>query len=311
MTFVFNLSKPLDFYPIYDFLAIELFELENISILKNNIDKFSKKFNKDNFIIVENEVRQYSQIVRDVIFLPELSFFEKMFLICAFINSQFFDPKVVVISGNVVYENIDRIFKSIDNLLQDEFLYSYPLLFFGGENGNFTTFIEKSEHENINQFYFFKRFAGQKEYETNKERFLGFAGFYYFHSIKLKEIFCSNENIAHIYFMAESAWKLEEKWESVIENLKKINIVELITKENPILLKLDSNIKFYNKTSDLLDFFDTDENKNIIRGKVNIENVKNSIIINNDNVEIFIKNKSNTLVLAQNGYIRVENISIF
>lgn len=308
MTFVFNLSKPLDFYPISDFMAIELFELDNISILKNNIDKFSTKFNKDNFIIVENEIRQYSQIIRNVIFLPELSFFERMFLICAFINSHFFDPKVFVIYGNVVYENIDRIFKSIEKILQDEFLYSYPLLFFGGENGNFTTFIEKSDND---QFYFFNRFAGQKEYEANKEKFLGFAGFYYFHSIKLKEIFCSNENIAHIYFMAESAWKLEEKWESVIENLKKINIMELIIKENPILLKLDSNVKFYNKTSDLLEFFDTDENKNIIRGKVNIENVKNSILINKDNVEIFIKNKSNTLVLAQNGYVRIENISIF
>ncbi len=308
MKCLFNLSKPFDFYPLYDLRAIELFELNGVSILNYNINEFSKKLKEDDFIIVENETKQFSGVGRDLIFLPELSFFERLFLISAFINSHFIDPKVVVISGNVIFENMTNVFRTIDNILSDEFLYSYPLIFFCAEKGNFTDFIEKANHESFSQFYFFKKFATLKDFESDKERFFGFSGFYYFHSIKLKEIFCSNEDTANIYFMAENAWKSGEEWEEIIENLNKINIMETIAKENPLIIKIDSNVKFYRRLYDFLDFFDTDENNNIIMGNVTIKNVKNSIVINKDDTRLLIINQSNCLVLAKNGCVRIENL---
>ncbi len=312
MTFVINLSKPFNFFPFYDNIPLELLTIDENSILKHNISILSKKLDGE-FILLQNETKFPVDIINNVVFFPKMSFFNKLFLLTSFINANFFNPKVFVMSGNVIFDNVESMIKMMNKIIKDEFFSHHPFLFFGNNEVNCNSFIEKDDFkESINglELFSFKRFLNRREYEIlqKKDNLIGFLEFFYFHSLRLKEVFCSNEESADLYFLCEGAWQHEENWQDVVEKLANLNIEEIIIKEKPLILPLSVKAKFYNKIVDLLDFFKTDEHKNIIRGNVNIENVYGSIIINTGENEIIVRNESGLLILSD-GYVqRIESL---
>ncbi len=316
MVITINLSKPLDFYPLSEnFIPIELFNIFGDSIFEENLSSFSKFFPDFEIIVLENEVKQniVTEMVTGELFLPVTSFYEKIFLLASFINSYNGDPKILLFPGNLKILDFKIFVDLVNVILRNDILYSHPIIFFVSGDENFDNFVEKTcflEKIEDTDIFIAKKFISVSDYITrkDKENLFGFTGIFYMHSLKLKEIFCSVKEVAELYFEFEEGWGNRVNWNNMFLKLKKIKLDELIMNENPFVVKYNGGVKRFSNFSDLFDFFKTDENNNIVKGNFEYSNVKNSILINQEKIKIFLKNQTNILCLAKNSIVRMEKI---
>ncbi|MGC8765304.1 MAG: hypothetical protein ACP5QT_05400 [Brevinematia bacterium] len=314
MTIVINLSKPLDFFPLFDKdLPVELFNVFGGSIFEENLSLFDRHFLDSEIIVLENEIRQNiipDKIISGKLFLPLVSFFEKIFLIVSFNNFYQNDPKIFLFPANVRIGNFRLLVDLLNRISKNDVLYSQPVIFFVGEGKDCRQLIERTElEEKVSGLEVFsaKNFIPAEQNLRKNENLFGFTEMCYLHSLRLKEIFCSTKEVAEIYFETEELWGKDSSWEEVLLSIKKLNLEEMIVRENPFILKFN-NLKTYSGIRSLFDFFETDENHNLIKGNVECSNVQDSIIVNENDTKILAKNQSNILIFAKNGIERIEMI---
>jgi hypothetical protein len=320
MLFVFDLSKPLDFFPIYSNpIPLENFNKFGITHLERAIDTITTLNPETNFLVVENIEKStfdYPPYVREILFIKEeLNLFEKLFLISSFITSCTNETKVIFLKGNIIIEKIENFFKTIKKILSSHSNYTLPVIFFSFKNEIKNSFleiadiIEKNEKES---FYLVKDILKIIDPQKKNKNLLNFCEVFYFHALKLKEIFCREKESSEIYFECEEMWNKKtfylEEWNKIIGNIKTLEIKTKILSEGVVATNIESEAGIIEKIRDLFKIFNSDENNNLIKGKVIYNNLKNSIVINESNSELYISNMSDVLVLKNEQLSRIEKL---
>ena len=314
-----SLSKPLDFFPIYETkIPTELIKISSESLFQTNLKILKEFFNEYDIIVIENEIRQINTIysnttdlISNFIFLPELSLYEKIFLLVSFVNTFSFDPKILYLPSNLKIFNFENFSNTIRKILKNEILFSQPLIFFTFTEGNFKFLIEKTEFTEVINGIEVNTAKDLKFYpffKDNEQKPPGYSECFFLHSSKLKEIFCAEKEISEIYFLCEYAWLNKKEWKKIIPLVKQLDIKKLIFAENPLLIKIDTSVRFYESVRDLFDLIALNEDRNIIKGNISYSKVLDSILLNEDNIEIIISNQSHILLLAKNGIIKIDKI---
>ena len=320
MLVVFDLSKPIDFFPLYSrYIPLENFDKLGNSHLERTIETISKIHPATNFLIIENITKStinYPQNVGEILFIDEeLDLFEKLFLISSFITSCTNETKVLFLKANIIIENVENFFKTIKKILSSHSNYTLPLIFFSFKNEIKNSFLEIAEIVEKNEresFYLVKDILKIIDPQKKNKNLKNFCEVCYFHALKLKEIFCAEKESSEIYFEFEEMWHKKtfylEEWNRIIRSIKNLDIKAKLLSEGISTTEIESEVNIIEKIKDLFKIFIPDENNNLIKGKVIYNNLKNSIVINESNSEIYISSMSDILIFNNAKFSRIEKL---
>jgi len=328
MNLVFLLSEPVDFSPIYDRkIPLELIPYPGQSLYERNYDEWKGFFPSSHVYVIDPGNRPTFHRIAgnaDSLNIPSSNLFTKLFLFSSFATAHSISSLSLFVPANYFYKDIKNIAKSVIAALKTP-LCPESLTFFSIQSGHSARYIQKGEilfqnHSiqvrGINNFITLSQYLVWKEknMDVKDSPYVESSSIILLNTIRFREyIVQKNESFHDLFLLLERMWRdsttplsMLSETSSVLDSFVLEDTIEDM--EDLFLINLSTTAERIDTLMQFLNTLPRDQAGNYISGNVIVENVQNSLLINESLSPYYVSNLKNILALSKNGVVKIRSL---